>query len=420
MGSKTLVPGSAILIAGTSYSLQISGGVAVVNGQSVQITTIASPTESAVPILLGALTGTPVSSGAYVIADQTLSRGGSAIEISGTTYSLAPSGESIAVNGEASLVSAIQASPAQPATVVIGDVTAAPASSGGYFVVAGQTLSPEGSAIEVSGVTYSLPSSGANVVINGATSYANAASTPTLVLLGSLTAASFLGGGYIVSSQILSPGGTAVELSGTTYSLAAAGYTVFVNGAPTAVQPAAPSGPTSIANAEESPSPVVFGSVTATEFIAGGYILASQVFSPGGRAVELSGTTYSLATFGNTVFIDGKPTEYQGGTNAAPLTIGSQTLNAVAASVTPLVIASQTLVPGGSAITISGTTYSLPSSGSHSIVVNGQTTSLAQTSGIAVLSANSQQIAFTPLDSGIVVAQRQFTLARLSLSTGRL
>jgi len=405
VGSQTLLPGFAAEITGTTYSLPTSGGVAVVNGQSVQITTIASPTESAVPIVLGDLSGRPVSSGAYVVADQTLSRGGSAIEISGTTYSLAPSGESIVVNGEATPVSVVQASSAQPATVAIGDVTAVPASSGAYYVVAGQTLYPESSAIEVSGVTYSLPSSGANVVTNGATSYADAASTPAPVLLGSLTAASFLGGGYIVSSQVLSPGGTAIEVSGTTYSLAASGNTVFVDGAPAAIKTAAPNGPTSIANAVDTPSPVVFGGATATPFIAGGYILASQILSPGGTAVEVSGTTYSLATSGNTVFIDGRPTEYQSPT-VAPLTVGSQTFNAAAASVTPLVVASQTLVPGGSAITVSGTTYSLPSSETDNIVVNGQTTTLAQISGAAVLSADSQQLSFTPLSSGIVVASQ--------------
>jgi hypothetical protein len=404
VGTQTLIPGSsAIEIAGTTYSLQASGGVAVVNGQNVQITTLAPPSESA--IVLGDLTGRPAASGAYVVADQTLSRGGSAIEISGTTYSLAPSGENVVVNGEATPVSVIQMTPVQPATVVIGDVTAAPASSGAYYVVAGQTLSPEGSAIEVSGVTYYLPKSGANVVINGATSYANVASDPARVVLGSLTAASFMGGGYIVASDVLSPGGTAVEVSGTTYSLAASANTVFINGAPTAVQPAAFTGPTSLADAVDTPSPVVLGSVTATPFIAGGYILATQILSPGGTAVEVSGTTYSLATSGNTVFIDGKPTEYQG-TAAASLTVGSRTFNAVAASVTPLVVASQTLVPGGSAITVSGTTYSLPLSGTDSIVVNGQTTSLTQTSGIAVLSAGSQQLSFTPLNSGIVVASQ--------------
>jgi hypothetical protein len=406
VGSQTLIFGSsAIEVAGTTYSLQASGSIAVVNGQSVQITTLASPTEPAVPIVLGGLTGRPASSGAYIVADQTLSRGGSAIEISGTTYSLAQSGDSVVVNDEATPVSAVQMTAVQPATVVIGDVTAAPVSSGAYYVIAGQTLSPEGSAVEVSGVTYSLPKSGANIVINGATSYANAASTPPSVLLGSLTAASFMGGGYIVGSQILSSGGAAVEVSGTTYSLATSGNTVFVNGAPTAVQPAAFTGPTSVADAASTPSPVIFGSVTATPFIAGGYILATQILSPGGTAVEVSGITYSLAASGNTVFIDGKPTEYQGATSA-PITVGSQTFNAVAASVTPLIVGSQTLVPGGPAVTIGSTTYSLPASVTGSIVVNGQTISLAQTSGIEVLSANSQQISFTPLDSGIVVASQ--------------
>jgi hypothetical protein len=406
VGSQTLILGSsAIEVAGTTYSLQASGGIAVVNGQSVQVTTLASPTEPAVPIMLGGLTGSPASSGAYIVADQTLSPGGSAIEISGTTYSLAQSGESAVVNGEATPIFAVQIAPIQPATVVIGDVTAAPVSSGAYYVIAGQTLSPEASAIEVSGVTYSLPKSGANIVINGATSYANAANTPLSVLLGSLTAASFMGGGFIVGNQVLSSGGAAVEVSGTTYSLATSGNTVFINGAPSAVQPAAFTGLTSFTDGASTPSPVVFGSVTATPFIAGGYILATQILSPGGTAVEVSGTTYSLAASGNTVFINGKPTEYKGAT-AALLTVGSQTLNAVAASITPLVIGSQTLVPGDSAITISGTTYNLPSSGTGSIVVNGQTISLAQTSGIAVLSANSQRLTFTPLGSGIVVASQ--------------
>jgi hypothetical protein len=406
VGSQTLIPGSsAIEVTGTTYSLQASDGIAVVNGQSVQITTLASPTELAVPIVLGGLTGRPASSGAYIVADQTLSRGGSAIEISGITYSLAQSGESLVINGEATPISAIQMTPIQLATVVIGDVTATPMSSGAYYVIAGQTLSPEASAIEVSGVTYSLPKSGANIVINGATSYANAPNTPPSALLGSLTAASFMGGGYIVGSQILSSGGAAVEVSGTTYSLATSGNTVFINGAPTVIQPAAFTGPTSVADAASTPSPVVLGSITATPFVAGGYILATRILSPGGTAVEVSGKTYSLAASGNTVFIDGKPTEYKGAT-AAPITVGSQTFNAAAASVTPLIIGSQTLIPGGSAITVSGTTYSLPSSGTGSIVVNGQTTSLAQTSGMEILSANSQQLLFTPLESGIVVASQ--------------
>ncbi|KAH0369894.1 AAA-domain-containing protein, partial [Aureobasidium melanogenum] len=409
VGSQTLAfGGSAVEISGTTYSIQASGGTAKVDGQDVQITTAESPVGSAAPIVLGDSTGSPVTSGAYVVADQTLSRGESAIQIAGTTYSLEPSGGNIVVNGKTTPVSALQATIAQPATVVIGDVTAAPESSGAYYVVAGQTLSPGASAMEISSVTYSLPKSGANIVVNGATSYANAASAPPPVVLGSITAASFIGGGYIVSSQVLSPGGTEVEISGATYSLAASGNTVFIDGKPTAIQTAAPGAPeaTSLANAVSTPGPVTFGSVTAASYVAGGYVLASQVLSPGGTAIEVSGTTYSLATSGNTVFIDGKPTAFQSLAAAAPLTVGSQTLTAIAASATPLVIESQTLVPGGPAITISGTTYSLPPSATDSIVVDGQTKSLAQASGIAVLSADSQQLSFTPLKSGIVVASQ--------------
>lgn len=411
VGSQTLAfGGSAIEVSGTTYSLQASGGTAEVNRQDVQVPTLASPIESAAPIVLGDSTGSPVTSGAYVVADQTLSRGGPAIEISGTTYSLEPSGDNVVVNGKATPVSALQATIAQPATVVIADVTAAPRSSGAYYVVAGQTLSPGASAIEISSMTYSLPKSGANIVVNGATSYVNAASTAAPVILGSFTAASFIGGGYILSSQILSPGGTEVEIAGTTYSLAASGNTVFVDGKPTAILTAAPAasltGATSIANAVNTPVPVTFGSITAAPFGAGGYVLASQVLSPGGTAIEVSGTTYSLATSENTVFINGSPTSFQNVAVAAPLTIESQTFTATPASITPLVIASQTLIPDGSAITVGGTTYSLRSSETDGIAVNGQTKSLAQASGMAVLSADSQQLSFTSLKSGIVVASQ--------------
>ncbi|KAK6005413.1 hypothetical protein QM012_007055 [Aureobasidium pullulans] len=411
VGSQTLAfGGSAIEISGTTYSLQASSVTAAVNGQNVQVTTIGSPVETTALVVLGGATARPVTSGAYIVADQTLSRGGPGIEISGTTYSLEPSGDNVIVNGEATPVSSLQLALAQPATVVVGDVTPAPESSGAYYIVAGQTLSPGASAIEISSVTYSLPRSGANIVVNGATSLANAASTPAPVVLGSVTAASFIGGGYFVSSQILSPGGSEIEVSGTTYSLATSGNTVFVNGKPTAIPIAASAvpltGASSLVNAVDTPMPVAFGSVTAAPFISGGYVLASQVLSPGSTAIELSGTTYSLAASGNTVFIDGKPTDFQNVAAAVSLTIGSQTFTAVAASITPLVIASQTLTPGGPTITVSGTTYSLPPFVTDGIVVNGQTKSLAQTSGIAVLSANPEQLSFTPLESGVMIASQ--------------
>ncbi|KAG9848503.1 hypothetical protein KCU98_g3630, partial [Aureobasidium melanogenum] len=168
IGSQTLRPGGpAIEVSGTTYSIQESGGV-IVNGNTVPISTMAP--QSLVPpasVVIGGVAATPIASDKYVIASQTLSRGGPAIEISGTTYSLPPSASNAIINGQAAPISTIQTSLGPPVTVVIGSVTAKPESSGAYYLVADQTLGPGGSAIEVSDVTYSLPTSGANIVING-------------------------------------------------------------------------------------------------------------------------------------------------------------------------------------------------------------------------------------------------------------
>jgi hypothetical protein len=336
IAGQTLNPGgSAIEISGTTYSLQATGGV-IVNGETVPVSTVAplaSPPTA--PVVIGEITATPLASGLYIVADQTLSRGGSAIEVYGTTYSLPPSASNAVVNGQAAPISIIQPTLQPPATVVIGGVTAKPESSGAYYLIAGQTLNPGGSALEVSGVTYSLPSSGANIVINGATS--NIAQTDIRTV-----------------------------------------------------------------------SAVVFGSITAVPLLAGGYVVGSQIISPGGSAVEISGTVYSLPTSGNSVVVDGTTTAIQAiTTDDALITLGSQTYTAVAASAIPLVIASQTLVPGGNAITVSGTVFSLPSDATGSIVINGQTTALATTaSGVIELSIGSQQLSFTPLSSGIVIASQ--------------
>ena len=336
IAGQTLNPdGFAIVISGTTYSLQtLGGGGVVVNGDAVPLSTLALQTPVLpAPVVIGEVTATPVASDHYIVADQTFSRGGSAIEVSGTTYSLPPSANNAVVNGQSAPISTIQASRKTPATVVIGGITAIPESSGAYYLVADQTLSPGGSALEISGVTYSLPASGANIVIDGATSVI----------------------------------------------------------APTHVQ---------------TISAVAFGSATAVPLLAGGYVVGGQVINPGGSAVEISGTTYSLPASGNSVVVDGKTTAIQAiSANDTAITLGSQVYTAVAASVTPLVIASQTLIPGGNAITVSDTVFSLPPDAKGSIVINGQTTALATAaSGGVGLSIGSQQLSFTPLSSGIVIA----------------
>jgi len=58
-----------------------------------------------IPGVVSSVTDRPYSSVAYAIGGQTLSAGGPAIELSGTTYSLQPSGGNVLVNGQSASVS---------------------------------------------------------------------------------------------------------------------------------------------------------------------------------------------------------------------------------------------------------------------------------------------------------------------------
>ncbi|KAG9657384.1 hypothetical protein KCU95_g9830, partial [Aureobasidium melanogenum] len=369
IGSQTLRPGGpAIEVSGTTYSIQESGDV-VVNGNTLPISTVAPQTSlPPVPVVIGEITATPVASDTYVIAGQTLNPGGSAVEISGTTYSLPPSASNAVINGQAAPISTIQASLGPPATVVIGGVTAKPECSGAYYLVSDQTLSPGGSAIEVSGVTYSLPPSGANIVINGATSIMGHSKVPTVsaVVFGSATAVPLLAGGYVVGSQVISPGGSAVEISGTVYSLPASGSSVVVDGKATAIQ-AIPSN-----NAVLTLGTQAYTAVAAS---ATPLVVASQTLIPGGSDITVGDTTFSLPPDAKgSIVVNGQTTSLATGASGdVGLSSGSMEL-----AFTPLssgiIVASQTLYPGGPAIVVQGEILSIPGDGTAVVIQSGTTT----------------------------------------------
>lgn len=369
IGDQTLKPGGpAIEVSETTYSMQESGSV-VVNGNTMPISTVAPQTElPPVPVVIGGIAATPVASDKYVIAGQTLNGGGSAVEISGTTYSLSPSASNAIINGQAVPISTIRASQEPPATVVIGDVTAKPESSGAYYLVSDQTLSPGGSAIEVSGVTYSLPTSGANIVINGATSFVGQSGTPTVsaVVFGSATAVPLLAGGYVVGSRVISPGGSAVEISGTVYSLPASGSSVMIDGKATAIQAIT-----------SDDTVLTLGSQTYTAVAASAtpLVIASQTLVPGGSDITVSGTIFSLPPdVTGSIVVNGQTTSLgKGASGGVGLFSGPTRL-----SFTPLssgiIVASQTLYPGGPAIVVQGKTLSIPVDGTAVVVQSGTTT----------------------------------------------
>ncbi|KAH0370993.1 hypothetical protein KCU65_g2262, partial [Aureobasidium melanogenum] len=369
IGGQTLKAGGpAIEVSGTTYSIQESGGV-VVNGNTVPISTVVPQTSPPpVPVVIGEITATPVASDTYIVAGQTLNRGGAAVEISGSTYSLPPSASNAVINGQAAPISTLQASLDSSATVVIGGVTAKPESSGAYYLVADQTLNPGGSAIEVSGVTYSLPTSGANTVINGATSIVDQSNIATVsaVMFGSATALPLLTGGYVVGSQAISPGGSAVDISGTVYSLPASGSSVVVNGKTTAIQ---------AITSDNAVLTLGTQAYTAVAASATPLVVASKTLIPGGSDITVGGTAFSLPPDATgSIVVNGHTTSLAtGASGGLGLSSGSMEL-----SFTPLnsgiIVASQTLYPGGSAIVVQGETLSIPAGGTAVVIQSGTTT----------------------------------------------
>ncbi|MCJ1249529.1 hypothetical protein MMC30_006755 [Trapelia coarctata] len=177
--------------------------------------------------------GTFMSSGrvgGFVIASQTLVPGGPAITISGTPISLPPSASDLIIGGTTyAFVSTIQHTPPRSTTLpalTVGGSVITPNTASNY-VIGSQTLLPGGPAITISGTLVSLAPSATEVIIGGTTHVLVSGAgglqppLPTFTIEGSAVRPNSAGN-YIIGSQTLVPGGTAMTISGTPISLTSA------------------------------------------------------------------------------------------------------------------------------------------------------------------------------------------------------
>jgi hypothetical protein len=239
VGDKTLGPGGAIIVDGTTYSLPsgFHGSSIVVNGQTERLSAgLPALTVNNVPITATIAGGTTE----FVLAPgQTLTPGGELV-IGGTTYSLPEDGQgsTVVINGATSSLN-----PSHLPVLPLGseDATAIIARGTTAFVFGpDETLTP-GGVVTVSGTTFSLPASasGSVVVINGVTSTLGSGSgmgpitaAPPIVVDGKTITATTRDGTveYVLNSATtLLPGGQAI-INGTTYSLAPGGTALIING----------------------------------------------------------------------------------------------------------------------------------------------------------------------------------------------
>jgi hypothetical protein len=318
VGDQTLHPGGPAIIVGgvTPVSLAPGATVIVVAGSTSQLPQVLLPAlgpARAPPVLtIGSSTLTPNAATQFFVAPgQTLTPGGTAT-IDGTVVSLASAASFIVIGTSTRLLPfAGPVATITPHIVVHGTtITALPSQTtsgtpqdnpkhlganpqaepepGPTFVIGGQTLTPGGPPITVSGTTLSLAPGGSSVIVNGVPSAIPTPITlaqPTLTIGDSVfTQVPGSDNAFLIAGQTLVPGGQPITMSGTTISLSPGATALVINGQTSQFAPARV-----VTNAPL----LTIGSATYTAISGTTFIIGGQTLTPGG-VVTVEGTTIRL------------------------------------------------------------------------------------------------------------------------------
>ena len=315
LASTTLQPGLQTTIDGTPLSVDKSHVI-------VASSTIPLAPPPADPIIT-------------LINGDTITAGGQAAIVSGTTVALAAN-DALVVNGKTSPLP-----PPPTPTLTVAGQTLTPAPTG--FAIGRQSVLPGGPAVTVDGSTFSLASESNALIVNGKTSpVPQPPPTPILTLAGqTITPAST---GFAIGGQSVLPGGPAVIFDGSTFSLASSeNNALIINGKST---PLPPTPILTVAGQTLTPAPT-------------GFAIGGQSVLPGGPAVIVDGSTFSLASPGsNALIVNGKTTPLPSAPNSV-FKVGSQTFTAAP---TGFNVGTQSVSPGAPAVMVDGTLISLDDS----------------------------------------------------------
>jgi hypothetical protein len=290
IGTETLTRGQTTVINGVPVVVPSDGGGTqiVVGGTTIAV----NNGPNAAPVLTIARN----PQGQFVVGTETLKPGGPAVTIDGSTLSLGSGGTIAIVNGVTQTLANVPIVTSPP-VLTIGDRTVSATVIGGttQLILNGQILAP-GSAITVSGTTYSLPSGpGSIVIVNGATSTLSPNRLATPTVRDGTTA--FIFG----PDQTLTPGGI-LTISGTTLSmpLSHSGSVIVINGVTSTLG--------NSAQITAAP-PLTIAGNTYTATVRDGtteYVIAPGTTLRPGEALTLSGTTYSLDPKGTALVVNGQ------------------------------------------------------------------------------------------------------------------
>jgi hypothetical protein len=295
IGTETLTRGQTTVINGVPVVVPSDGGGTqiVVGGTTIAV----NNGPNAAPVLtIGRNPVTANPQGQFVVGTETLKPGGPAVTIDGSTLSLGSGGTIAIVNGVTQTLANVPIVTSPP-VLTIGDRTVSATVIGGttQLILNGQILAP-GSAITVSGTTYSLPSGpGSIVIVNGATSTLSPNRLATPTVRDGTTA--FIFG----PDQTLTPGGI-LTISGTTLSmpLSHSGSVIVINGVTSTLG--------NSAQITAAP-PLTIAGNTYTATVRDGtteYVIAPGTTLRPGEALTLSGTTYSLDPKGTALVVNGQ------------------------------------------------------------------------------------------------------------------
>lgn len=159
----------------------------------------------------------------------------------------------------------------------------------------------------------------------------------------------------LINGDVISAGGKAAIVSGTTVALAPHDDALIVDGKPSPIpQPS---------------TPIITAAGQTLTPASTGFAIGSQSVLPGGPAVMYAGSTLSLAPEGTALIVNGKTTPLA---PAAPtvFTAGSQTFTTAP---TGFAVGTQSIFPGGPAVAVDGALVSL---GSSELVIGASTVPL--------------------------------------------
>lgn len=230
IGTKTVTPGAAaVTISGMPVSLAIDGKALMIGGSTIPVlnrSVISATMTPPAVIQVNGRSFTAVSGSIFILGPQTLIPGGSAITFGGTRVSLAPDGTAIVIGESAIPLPDRTTTP----TVLQFNGQSFTAISGSELLIGSQTLIPGASAITVDGTRISLAPDGTAIVIGGSTvPIPLPTTTPVAVLeLGGKSYTEISGSEFIIGSQTLVAGGSAITVNGTLVSLGVAATNLVV------------------------------------------------------------------------------------------------------------------------------------------------------------------------------------------------